>query len=397
LRPLDFQPVSYQDQQMWLVRDPLELTDYQLILPPTLAQILVFCDGTRDIAQIQTDFSRHVGVTIDESAVADTLAQLDAACLLDNERSRKARQIQLEGYRCQPYRPPSLAGLSYPADPDDLRQTLTAYGQGDDLAGWQPWHGRGIISPHIDYQRGGPIYAKVWQRAAGAVNEADLVLIFGTDHNGSYGSITLTHLPYATPYGTLPTDSAVVAALADALGPEAFTEELHHRKEHSVELSAVWFRHMRGADSCPVIPILCGSFHHFVMNDHLPAADGRIEAFLGALGQATAGRRVLAIASVDLAHVGPTFGDSFSMDAGRREKLASSDRQLMSAIASGDAAGFYQQIASIQDRNRVCGFSSIYLMLRFLGPTRGIQIAYEQCPADAQNTSLVSICGLLLD
>jgi hypothetical protein len=69
----------------------------------------------------------------------------------------------------------------------------------------------------------------------------------------------------------------------------------------------------------------------------------------------------------------------------------------MSAISDGDAAGFYKQIAAVKDQNRICGFSSIYLMLRYLGQTQGTQIAYEQCPADLQDTSLVSICGMLLD
>jgi hypothetical protein len=35
-------------------------------------------------------------------------------------------------------------------------------------------------------------------------------------------------------------------------------------------------------------------------------------------------------------------------------------------------------------------------MLRYLGPTEGIEIAYDQCPADVENTSFVSICGMLL-
>ena len=36
-------------------------------------------------------------------------------------------------------------------------------------------------------------------------------------------------------------------------------------------------------------------------------------------------------------------------------------------------------------------------MLRFLETSGGRQVAYDQCPADPTDTSLVSICGLLLD
>ncbi|MCI0398714.1 MAG: AmmeMemoRadiSam system protein B [Chloroflexi bacterium] len=397
LRPLDFQPVEFQGQPMWLLRDPLELTDYQLILPPALAQMLIFCDGTHTPQEIQVAFSRHAGVPIDFSIVQDTLAALDEACLLDNERAAQARQAHLATYRHQPHRPPALAGLSYPADPGELAGHLADFGRQDNLNGWQPWQGRAVISPHIDYLRGGPVYAQVWRRAEAAVKEAELILVFGTDHNGGFGRITLTRQPYATPFGVLPADVKLVERLAEALGPdEAFAEELHHRKEHSVELSAVWLHYVRGQQPCPVVPILCGSFQHFVSNGHHPADDPKLNAFVETLRAETAGKRVLAVASVDLAHVGPNFGDDFLMDGERRVSLAESDERLMAAISAGDAAQFYEEIASVQDCHRICGFSSIYLMLRYLGPGQGIRVAYEQCPADPQDTSLVSICGLLL-
>jgi hypothetical protein len=50
----------------------------------------------------------------------------------------------------------------------------------------------------------------------------------------------------------------------------------------------------------------------------------------------------------------------------------------------------------VEDRNRICGLSSIYMLLRFLSPTTGEMVSYTQCPADQQNASLVSICGVLL-
>ncbi len=230
---------------------------------------------------------------------------------------------------------------------------------------------------------------------------ADLVLIFGTDHNGSAGSVTLTPLPYATPYGVLPTDAAIIDHLAAALGPEAaYAEELNHRQEHSVELSAVWLHHVfhtAGVAPCPMVPILVGSFHHFVTSGSHPAQEERFNRFLDTLRRETAGRRVLVVGSVDLAHVGPAFGDAFGMDAGRRSRLRGEDEALMTAVTAGDAAGFYRRIAAVEDRNRICGFSPLYLMLSYLGPATGRRVAYEHCPADAADTSLVSICGLLLD
>ena len=397
VRPLDVQPVVYQGQQMWLLRDPLELSEYQLILSPALAQMLLFCDGTRGLEEMQSTFRQQFGFTIDESAMLDTFARLDEAYMLDNKRSRQAIQALRQRYRDLPYRFPALAGVSYPEDPADLREALDAFGEDDDLDGWLPWTGRGIVSPHIDYFRGGRVYSQVWRRAEAAIRQAELILVFGTDHNGSPGSITLTHKPYATPFGIIPTDLALVNTLGEVVGPQLFDEELHHMNEHSVELSAVWLHHIRGDDPCPMVPILCGSFQGFVANGHHPADDKLLTTFIETLRAETAGKRVLAVASVDLAHVGPSFGDDFIMNAEQRAEIAESDGRLIDAIGRGDDKRFYLEVASVEDRNRICGFSSIYLMLRYLESARGIQIAYEHCPADNEDTSLVSICAMLLD
>jgi len=63
-----------------------------------------------------------------------------------------------------------------------------------------------LVSPHIDYARGGPVYAHVWK-------------------------LTLTRQHYATPFGVLPTAREVVETLAGAMGAEtAFAGELYHSR-----------------------------------------------------------------------------------------------------------------------------------------------------------------------
>ncbi len=406
LRPLDFQPVIYEGEQMWYLRDPFRLTEFQLIMPQGLAQMLPLLDGTRDMATLHTDFCTLVGEPVPYSIVEQAMAQLDKALLLENERSQSALAAELATFREQPFRPPALAGISYPADPHELSAQFATYAPQDNLNGQMSWSGRGVISPHIDYMRGGPVYAQVWQRAAGAVAGADLVLIFGTDHNGADSLITLTGQAYATPFGVLPAAPDIVEQLAAAYGPvDAYAEELNHRDEHSVELSAVWLHYwfnQLGREPCPVIPILCGSFAPFVWNGDHPANYAPLNRLIATLREVTAGKRVLAVASVDFAHVGPNFGDGFVMDAGRRRQIQAHDKSLLAAIADGDHARFYAEIAAIKDRNRICGFSSIYTLLRYLEDPAGtapggVEVAYDQCPADAQNHSLVSICGYLLN
>lgn len=398
LRPLDFQRVVYQGQSMWFLRDPLQLSNIQLFLPEAIAPLLTFMDGKHTRDDIHAAFCDSVGVQLDSKITFDAIDRLNDSFLLDNENTERVKLALLAEFRSQPYRSPALAGTSYPSEPAELTRHLQSYASGSSATTWQ---GRGIVSPHIDYGRGGTVYSQVWQGAEEAILNADLVLIFGTDHYGGLNTITLTKQAYATPYGVLPAEVTLVDKLAAALGTEAaYADELNHRHEHSVELSAVWLHHIfhqAGKEPCPVVPILVGSFQQFLVNGKIPATDDRLTAFIDALQKETAGRRVLTVASVDLAHVGPNFGDQFVMDEARRADLAELDQNLMNSAIRGDAESWFSQIEAVGDRNRICGFSPTYLMLRYLGETNGMQVAYDQCPADDQDTSLVSICGLLID
>ena len=81
LRLLDFQRIYHQGEPMWLLRDPWQLGERQLIFPDALAQLLLFCDGTRDARQIQAALSEHLDTTVPFDIVAEALAQLDLSLI----------------------------------------------------------------------------------------------------------------------------------------------------------------------------------------------------------------------------------------------------------------------------------------------------------------------------
>ena len=64
---------------------------------------------------------------------------------------------------------------------------------------------------------------------------------------------------------------------------------------------------------------------------------------------------------------------------------------------ANDVDALFDAIRRAGDRNNVCGVSPIYLTLRYLQATRGEAFGYDQCPADDQGTSLVSVCGMTFD
>jgi hypothetical protein len=256
---------------------------------------------------------------------------------------------------------------------------------------------RGLVSPHIDYERGGAVYAEVWRAARKAVQEADLVIVFGTDHQGSSGALTLTRQSYATPWGILPTETEVVDELAAALDQDrALGSELHHRTEHSIELAMVWLHFIRGGKPVPLVPILCGSFDAFVKGESDPAAHAPFATTLEMLHAIMAARRTLVVAAADLAHVGPAFGDPRGLDFVAKAQLRGADERLLDRVYAGDATGFFDQIKAEGDRRNVCGLPPIYLTLRLLGDANGEPAGYALCPADSQGTSVVTIAGVIL-
>ncbi|MGQ9676728.1 MAG: AmmeMemoRadiSam system protein B [Chloroflexota bacterium] len=400
LRAVEAQWISQRGKPALFLHDRLALCDRGVVLPAALAPLLPLIDGTRDIRGLQTAFELRFGTRLPTALLEQLIGQFDEALLLEGPGFTAAYQSALDSFRAAPYREPALAGQSYPAEGQALEQELKGYL--DQIRANRvgapaiETRLRGVVIPHIDYQRGGTVYAQVWERAERALQEAELVVIFGTDHNSAASGVTLTRQHYATPWGTLPTAREVVDSVAEAIGSEtAFAGELHHRREHSIELAVVWLHYLRRRIDYRLVPILCGSFQPFLDGAADPSTDATLTRAIQALRDSTNRQRTFVVAAADLAHVGPAFGDSIRYGPSERASLATADNASLQAICSGNPDAFFQAIREERDRRRICGLAPIYLTLRLLGDIRGEVVAYAQCPADAGD-SLVSVAGVLL-
>ncbi len=397
LRPVSVQRTMYQGEPVFIMQDTLKLTEAVIALPQVLGPVAILCDGQHTISEIYAALQVQYGLNLPQESIEGLVRQFDEALLLEGETFDQAKQGAVAAYRAADFRPPALAGASYPADPDRLRRLLQKYI--DEVGQVKPASPdiRAIISPHIDYPRGGPVYAQVWAAAAEAVRQAELIVILGTDHSGGLGKLTLTPQHYASPLGVMPTDQALVERLAERLGPaDVFDEELHHREEWSIELELVWLQHIRAGEPCPLLPVLCGSFHHFMVGEASLDDEKRLHDFVKILRQEMKQRRTLIVASGDLAHLGPAF-DGPPLDAAAQVKMKREDDELLTILSRGDAKTFFDFMQAGQYRRNVCGLSPFYFTLAALEETHGRTIAYERCPADYTDTSFVSVCGMILE
>ena len=402
LRLLEPQIVDYQGQRMIYLHDSLGIARDGALIPQPLAPLLALCDGTRDITGLRSGLLLHTGNTLPDRVIQQIVEQLDDALLLENGAYQDAAADVMRRYRGARHRPPSHAGPVYPADATEFNRAIDEYCSETPVSESRDVQSGalvGMLCPHIDYARGHKTYAELWQRAKPALDDVELVVIFGTDHSGGLGMLTPTPQSYFTPHGVLPTDTDIVDGLATAIGGKrAYAEEIHHIREHSIELASVWLHHFMNGRRCPVVPILCGSFHHFVAGKGHPWDDEKINAAVDYLKCVTAERNTLFIAAGDLAHMGPAFGDTTPLDAIARAKLSAEDSASITDICNADAEAFFERSRAEADSRRICGISPIYMTLECLAGKnlRGESTGYDQCPADAQGGSVVSIAGALL-
>jgi len=396
LREIRTQPAVEQGQQGIVLTDPLSVSQTRLFVPNSITLLLSLIDGTRDIGTLRTGYELRTGRTVGNAIVEQLLSQLDEALFLENDRFQLAYNEALNSYRSSPTRTPILAGSCYPEDPVELKNFIKKYI--DEVEG-NPLQEAdqviGVISPHIDYQRSGHVYAQVWSKMMGVLSQAELVVILGTDHNDGKGMVTFTRQNYETPLGTIPTAKNIVEELASEIGDDCFTLELNHRGEHSIEAALVWMHYILGDKICPIVPILCGSFQGPIEKGESPLTLKHIVSTVSTLSSLYQRHRTIVIAAADLAHMGPAFGDPIPLDIVGRARMAKYDEELIQVLCQGNADNFYSLVQKEKDRRHVCGVPPIYITLASIASAQGISAGYAQCPASVDGTSLVSICGIV--
>jgi hypothetical protein len=391
-------PAEMSDQRVICLRDTLSYAENVVFLPVEAFHILRLFDGQHSLLDIQADFMRISGQLIYKEKIEELAEQLDENLFLESDLFHSYKEKLVKEYKTSPSRKAMLAGKSYPADPEQLAAELDAYFVHPDGPGNRENQNpkgiiKGAIIPHIDYPRGGPTYAWAY-REIKSRPPADIYIILGTAHMATESPYILTSKDFETPIGTLKTNQEMAEALCDKYGPEITIDELAHRGEHSVELQAVFLKHiLQGEKNVTILPVLCGSFHEHIANSTPPDGDSQVGKFTDALKEciAESGKQVCIIASADLSHMGPRFGDREPISPAHLRRMADEDMKMLRLLGEGDAEGFFRNIARDRDRRRICGFPCIYTMLKVIGPIRGELLKYSQWPDENATVTFSSM------
>jgi len=416
IRPLELVPLSEDREGMYALRDPSSFSS-TVALPFEAAMLVTLMDGNRSLEELRQALHEDFGGTLTLSEVERVVNQLDAGCFLDNDRFEQHKSSVISDYQSLDVRPAAHAGTAYPEDEAAIREQLGEYFTDKEGPGLLPSEGCltnevsseatqrlcGVMSPHIDFQRGGPTFAWAYDRVV-TESQAKVFVIFGTAHTPLKSLFSVSRKHFETPLGRVETDREFVDAFSRRLSllPTAeetavmFDDEFPHRQEHSIEFQALMLQYVLGGRrDYKIVPILVGSFHPFVQSNRSPGDAPAVADFVAALRETigSCSSEVCFVAGVDLAHIGQQFGDEPLLDKARLTEQWTDDQQLLAAACAGDPEAWFIHVAAQQDRNRICGLAPTYTMLEAMRPERGEMLKYDQAVAK-DGSSCVSFASV---
>jgi MEMO1 family protein len=149
-------------------------------------------------------------------------------------------------------RPPAVAGMFYPDEPQVLQSLLTRFLDLPPSAEAPP---KAIIVPHAGYIYSGPIAASAYALLRPAHARITRVVLLGPSHRVGFRGLAASAVEaFITPLGEIALDQDCVRALLDL--PQVKLLEQAHSQEHSLEVHLPFLQSV--LDDFRLIPLVVG-------------------------------------------------------------------------------------------------------------------------------------------
>lgn len=384
-----------EGRRVVVFQDPYELSRQQLAIDAGALPLLQMLDGRHGVRDIQRELMiRSGGRLVTLSDIESFLESLDGAFLLDSEAYRREMDSLLDAFSRDDRRPCVHAGKAYDSDPERLARFIEESEAALPDEGLRPSEIHALVAPHIDLRVARSTYAAAYRHLKG--RSYDLAVVLGINHHPQDGLFCISTKNYLTPFGEIRTDRGFVRRLQQRVQPGTFsTSDFGHKIEHSIEFQALFLRHYLG--DTPIVPILCGGIHEFLLAQTSPFEDGRFTGFVDAVREETAKRgRVLFVAGVDLSHVGLKFGDGVPAES-ILPRAQSSDRRILDRLLAGDGAAIYAHAAETGDSFKVCGLHALVLIAELMKGKTGTLLDYQTYREQATSSAVTYAAAMFAD
>lgn len=424
-------PMPVQNQQgqrgvMLGIADAQQISPKVVVTQPAVQMILPRMDGTKALDQIVSEVGR--GLTTE--FMQQLVAQLDDAGLIEGPVFRQMRDKMRADFDASENLPPGATaqfadilvvqefGKETTEDqkaehgPRKLREQFDKWIDEALKNAEKPAFDelpKAVVAPHLDYPRGWLNYAHVYGRLRVA-DRPDRIVVLGTNHFGESTGVVACNKGYETPLGIVPCATDLLGKLREHLGADLGEKLLEHRfdheREHSIELHVPWIQHCIGADDagnpCPVLGVLV----HDPSVNNGESYDGNgvaLEPFVAALKAAIADLpgRTLVVASTDLSHVGPAFGDQRKLlgdepDAKEfREGTVRHDQEMLKMVVENRPEELVGSMAWQQNPTRWCSIGNLVATLQVVEP-ESVELLNYMAAVDQQGAGMVSSVAMVM-
>ena len=234
--------------------------------------------------------------------------------------SQQEQQKQLE-IAPEHIRRPVVAGMFYPANPQELTDMISTYLKNVSLDTPYP-DVIGLVSPHAGIVYSGQTAAYAYKQVEG--NSYEAVIIIAPSHREQFeGASVWAKGAYQTPLGLVPVHEELAAAIM-AEDEAVRASRAGHRQEHSLEVQLPFLQ--LTVKDLKIVPI--------VVQDYSFANCQRIA---GAIVRSCQGKNVLLVASTDLYH-GESYADCRRISGSTLENIAALEpKSLHQSFRNGES------------------------------------------------------------
>lgn len=384
--------IQHDGQPMILLRDQEGIVEKPVAVSLPAFLIASLLDGRATASDITKVFTQMTKAVLTEKEINALVRQLDQAGFVETDSLQRKRTDILKAFHESPVRKGFHMKNGFPNDRLELAQFFGKFfkdpkGPGKEIKS-EPAEKVapvGLISPHIDFFRGGPAYAWSYQ-ALSEFAVPDVIVSVGVAHMGPNSPWIFTKKSYETPYGLMEVDPDLYRDLTASLWYDPLSDEWAHRTEHSLEFQAVFLKYIWREKAPKWVPILCSSFERFA-SDRPPSGIETVEKTLRQFGDVLKNRSVLILAGIDLGHVGPRFGDRETLGLDLEKKLETEDRDSLEHAWNVEADALYMSVLQNGHWRKWCGLSALYTSLRLIKAiapaAKGRMLSYGQAPDPA--------------
>lgn len=251
-------------------------------------------------------------------------------------------------------RPAKHAGAWYPGRPEELRRTLEGFLGAAEPAPGKPVRAEapllGLIAPHAGVRFSGAVAGQAFRELRG--QPVERVFLLGPSHYQGFRGVALPPPEldgYDTPLGPLLFDRDALGRLRGRKGFRG--PESSHFPEHSLELEAIFLRHVLPREA-RLVPLVVGE----LVGDADP---GKLAVALRPL----LGPGDVVVVSSDFTHYGARFG-YLPFRERVPENLEALLEEASGLLRKGDREGFEAYLERTEDT--ICGREPVRLLLSLL-------------------------------